>query len=68
MTMDYSKSKLQIGSKTPKAKLGGASTSSANSSSSPLQPKKDYKKNSAAGSPVDFGMPNFGQTGLTGES
>jgi hypothetical protein len=64
--MDTSKSKLQITSgKQSKVKLG-ASTSS-KKDASPLAPKKNYKKKGAE--PTDFGaMPDFGTTGMTGES
>ena len=62
--MDTSKSKLQINTgKSPKVKLG-ASTSGSASKTTALMPKKDYKKAAAP----EMGMPNFGQTGLTGES
>ena len=60
-------SKLQITSgKTPKAKLG-ASTSSKQANTSPLMPKKDYKKKGSQG--ADFGtVPGFGTTGMEGET
>lgn len=63
--MDTSKSKLQITSgKQSKVKLG--SSTSSNKDSSPLAPKKNYKKKGSEG--VDFGTPGFGMTGLEGES
>lgn len=66
--MGTSKSKLQITSgKQPKAKLG-ASTSSEKKASSPLMPKKDYKKPGSQGADIDFGGLGFGETGLSGES
>ena len=63
-----SKSKLQISTGGKPSKKFGASTSS-DKNPSPLQglAKKSYKKQSAEA--TDFGaVPDFGNTGMTGES
>jgi len=60
-----SKSTSSFKSSNPStAKLGGASRSS--SKVTPLG-KRDYKKPSAADDFTQFGVSNFGQTGLSGE-
>lgn len=61
-----SKSKLQItNGKGSKVKLGASTSSKAESS--PLMPKKSYKKKGSEA--TDFGaMPGFGTTGLESES
>lgn len=60
-----SKSTSSFKAPTPStAKLGGASRPS--SKVTPLG-KRDYKKPSAADDFTQFGVSNFGQTGLSGE-
>jgi len=61
--MDTSKSKLQIKTGKP-SKVTIGSSASSKPQPSPLAAKKDYKKNQSG----DMGMPNFGETGMTGES
>lgn len=62
-----SKSTSSFKSSNPStAKLGGASRPSSASKVTPLG-KRDYKKPSAADDFTQFGVSNFGQTGLSGE-
>lgn len=64
--MATSKTKLLMTKgKTPSVKLGASSSSK---DASPLMPgkKKDYKKKGSES--ADFGVPGFGDTGMTGES